>query len=146
MKKTLISLGLVMAMAACNNANNTIETADTIAVETAQTIDISGHWNIMKAMNQTTEAGETAPFIEFNADGEMNGNTSVNIFSSSYTLDGSSLSFGDIAMTKRMGASMEVEDAVIQALNAVASIATADNQAYVMNANNDTIMVLAKEQ
>lgn len=144
MKKTLLAIGIVMALTACNSNNNTNENTDSVAVETAQNVDINGHWNIEKAMSQTTENGETAPFIEFNADGEMNGNTSVNLFSSSYVLEGENLKFGDIAMTKRMGASMEIEDAVIQALNSVASIAIDGSQAYVMNADNDTIMVMTK--
>lgn len=144
MKKTLLAIGIVMALTACNSNNNTNENTDSVAVETAQNSDINGHWNIEKAMSLTTENGETAPFIEFNADGEMNGNTSVNLFSSSYVLDGENLKFGDIAMTKRMGASMEIEDAVIQALNSVASIAIDGSQAYVMNADNDTIMVMTK--
>ena len=47
-------------------------------------------------------------------------------------------------MTRMMGASMEVEDAITKALNNVASIKGADNKAYVLDANNDTIMVLSK--
>lgn len=130
MKKTFIAMASVLAFSACCN-NNAAENK------------LAGKWNIDSAMGVSTEAAENPAFIEFAEDGSLNGCTSVNLFNSSYTLDGETLTFGDIAMTKMMGLSMEVEDAVTAALNATAGVLIDGEQACILDAQKDTVMVLS---
>lgn len=127
MKKTIITLFSAFALMSCSD------------------IDITGEWSIEKAMGVSTENAETPAFIHFEKNGNMNGNASVNSFMGSYSLNGENLTLNNIGMTKMMGASMEIEDAITNALNATAAIKTDGNKAYILNSQNDTIMVLVKK-
>lgn len=106
--------------------------------------DITGEWAIQKAMGISTLKGENPAFINFDKNGKMNGNTSVNLFSGEYKLDGQKLTLSQIGMTRRMGESMEIEDSITRALNAVASMKAENGKLYIFNAKKDTIMVLSK--
>lgn len=110
----------------------------------AQQPDITGKWNIDNAMGISTQTAENPTFIDFEANGKMNGNASVNTFNGSFTLNGENLTLSNIGMTRMMGASMDVEDAITQALNNTASIHVDGEKAFIFNASNDTIMVLSK--
>lgn len=111
---------------------------------TSEPVDIVGKWNIEKAMNVTTEKATNPTFINFDKDGSVNGNASVNLFKGTYKLNGDSLKISDIGMTMMMGPSMDVEDAVTKALNTTALVKAENGKLYVFNETNDTIMVLAK--
>ncbi len=133
MKKTITTILAALALAGCTSQKS------------METIDITGKWNIEEAMGQSTENGENQAFINFGSNGQMNGNASVNLFNGSYKLDGEHLTLYNIGMTRMMGASMEVEDAVTNALNATKSIKTEDERVIVLDSKNNTVMVLAKE-
>ena len=75
----------------------------------------------------------------------MNGCSSVNLFNAGYTLQKGNLHFTPVAMTRRMGRSMNIETAVTQALGAAARVKVKGQQAYILDEKNDTVMVLAKE-
>lgn len=111
---------------------------------TSEPIDIVGKWNIEKAMNVTTEKATNPTFINFDKDGSVNGNASVNLFKGTYKLNGDSLKIADIGMTMMMGPSMDVEDAITKALNTTALVKAENGKVYVFNEANDTIMVLSK--
>ena len=77
MKKYIFSALCAIAITSCS----TQKTA----------MDITGTWNIEKAMGKSTVGAETAPFIQFENDGKMNGNASVNSFFGNYQLKGNKL-------------------------------------------------------
>lgn len=106
--------------------------------------DIYGKWEIQEAMGVKTASAETKPFINFEKGGSVNGNASVNIFSGSYKLSGNKLTLVNIGITKMMGASMDVEDAVIDAINNVALVKEKDGKVLVLDSKGKTVMILAK--
>lgn len=92
----------------------------------------------------STEQGEEDTFIEFDANGKINGNTSVNVFNGEYKLEGENLTLSNIGMTRMMGASMDVEGAVTEALNHTATVKAEGEKILVFNDKKDTVMVLTK--
>ena len=106
--------------------------------------DIAGQWNIETACGQSTAEGENQAFINFGENGEMTGNTSVNSFFGQYTLKDGKLVLENIGMTRKMGPNMEIETAVTEALNAIASIEVKDSTASVLNEEGKVIMTLKK--
>ena len=106
--------------------------------------DIAGQWNIETACGQSTAEGENQAFINFGENGEMTGNTSVNSFFGQYTLKDGKLVLENIGMTRKMGPNMEIETAVTEALNAIATIEVKDSTASVLNEKGKVIMTLKK--
>ena len=106
--------------------------------------DIAGQWNIESACGQSTAEGEAQAFINFGENGEMTGCTSVNNFFGQYALKDGKLVLENIGMTRRMGASMEVEMAVTEALNAISTIEVKDSTATILNEEGKVIMTLKK--
>jgi len=132
MKKILLAMASILAFTACgSNAANT---------------DIIGKWNIESAMGVSTENAENRAFIEFTKDGEINGNASVNYFNGSYKLKGETLTFGAIGMTKMMGASMDIEDLITEALNSTTSITIDGDTAIVKNSDGLEVMALVRAE
>lgn len=109
-------------------------------------MDITGTWNIEKAMGKSTVGAETAPFIQFENDGKMYGNASVNRFFGNYQLKGNKLKFSNLGMTLMLGASMDIEDAVKQAIDRSNTIKADNFKAYIFGEKNDTVMVLKKQK
>ena len=97
-------------------------------------------------MDKSTENGDNQAYIIFDNEGKVNGCASVNVFSGEYSLKGEKLTLSYIGITKMMGANMDVEDAVTNAINTTAAIKAKGDKAYILNAKNDTIMVLSKEK
>ena len=106
--------------------------------------DIAGQWNIETACGQSTAEGENQAFINFGENGEMTGNTSVNSYFGQYTLKDGKLVLENIGMTRKMGPNMEIETAVTEALNAIATIEVKDSTASVFNEEGKVIMTLKK--
>ena len=100
-------------------------------------MDITGTWNIEKAMGKSTVGAETAPFIQFEDEGKMYGNASVNRFFGNYQLKGNKLKFSNLGMTLMLGASMDIEDAVKQAIDRSNTIKADDFKAYIFGEKND---------
>lgn len=134
MKKIIMALAAVLILAACSSKNNTTKA------------NLTGKWAIQEAMGVSTSSADTKPYISFEKDGTLNGNASVNLFNGSYKLSGSKLTISNVGMTKMMGASMEVEDAVTDAINNVASIQIKDGKVLVLDSKGKTIMVLSKTE
>lgn len=133
MNKNIALLAATLALAGCTST------------QTSQPIDLNGRWVIKEVMDLSTQNAEETPFINFEADSLVNGNTSVNSFFGTYKLSGQQLQFSNMGMTKRMGMSMEIEDAVTTALNMTASVQLSDDQLLLLTTNNDVVMTLVKE-
>lgn len=109
------------------------------------TADLYGEWIIEKAMGLSTEGGEKQAFIKFAPDGKMNGNASVNSFFGGYELKGDTLKLGNVGMTRMMGPSMDIEDAVVKALGESVTIKVNKQSASVLDKNGKVVMELKKK-
>lgn len=109
------------------------------------TADLYGEWIIEKAMGLSTEGGEKQAFIKFASDGKMNGNASVNSFFGGYELKGDTLKLGNVGMTRMMGPSMDIEDAVVKALGESVTIKVNKKSASVLDKNGKVVMELKKK-
>ena len=80
---------------------------------------IIGDWTIVEADGIAVETGFETPSISFKEDGNVYGNTSINKFFGSYTVasdKSSTISFGNMGMTKMAGPTFETENAVTAGL------------------------------
>ena len=115
-----------------------------IAISCAtKTADISGKWNIESACGLSTENGERPAYIIFK-DGKVNGNASVNSFFGEYKYENGKLSFSAMGMTRMMGASMEIEDSVMSAINKLATFRIDGDKAVAYDAEGNAVMTLTK--
>lgn len=131
MKKSMIAcIAAALALTACASQKSA---------------DITGTWLIDEAMGTSTEAGMNQAFITFDGDGKINGNASVNLFNGDYSIKGNELKLSNIAMTKMMGENMEIEDAVTEALNTVASVVIEEGKARFLSAGEETVMTAARK-
>lgn len=105
-----------------------------------------GEWKIEQAMGKSTANGDRPATINFGNDGRINGNASVNSFFGGYTSDGRNMSFTQVGMTRMMGQSMEIEDAVTQAINTTARISINGNSAQVYDKDGNVIMKLTRAE
>lgn len=133
MKKIMLSILGALSVWGCASQKSVVS------------VDVTGQWFITQAMGVPTDDAETTPFINFDKDGSVNGNASVNTFFGSYKLSGTSLSLSNIGMTKMMGASMNVEDAITNALNSVASIKVENGNASLLNSKDEVVMLLSRK-
>lgn len=134
MKKMAMTLLGGILLAGCAGQGNSSQEA------------ILGKWNIDKAMGLSTETAETPAFINFTEEGKVNGNSSVNLFNGEYKIEDGKLEFSPLAMTRMMGRSMDVEQAVTEALNTAHSIVADGDKAVVLNEAKDTVMVLSRQK
>ena len=127
MKKNLFLVAIAAVMMSCSTATSTP--------------NIAGEWTIVEAMGVNAENGDSPATIQFDS-AQVNGCSSVNRFFGSYTLNGDTLDFGPMGMTRMMGGSMEIEQAVVEALDKVKFVSVDGNQAVLLNANREEVMKL----
>ncbi len=85
------------------------------------------------------------PFISFQDSGKVTGNAGVNSFFGEYNLKGDALSFGNMGMTRMMGPNMEIEDAVVKALNSAKSIQSKGDVIVILDADGVEAMQIKKK-
>ncbi len=110
-------------------------------------IDLNGKWEITTLNGEQVKAVETTPFIEFNtAEGKVHGHTSCNIMNGSYTQDGKKLTFSKMATTMMAGPDMELEGAVLDAINKTASVKNgSEGKILALDAEGNVLMELQKK-
>lgn len=136
MKKSFFGAILALTtLCACNTNTENI---------TEKTTDLTGAWNITEAKGLSTDSAETLPFIHFTDSGTINGNASVNTFFGRFTSNGDSLSMYDMGATMMMGRSMELEMAIMQAMEQCTTIEMLDSVLYVKDAEGNRIMTLER--
>ncbi len=106
---------------------------------------IAGKWYISNAYGTSTANGMETAYISFGEGGEMNGNASINNFFGSYSQDGDELILTNIGLTQMMGPNIEIEDAVVRAINNLKTISVSGDTALVMDGKGETIMTLVRE-
>lgn len=139
LKKTIMGalaslVAVSMILSSCSSSKNA---AGTSALE--------GEWNIVTACGKSAEGGMEPAFINFAKDGKVNGNASVNSFFGSYTFDGKKLKLGQVGMTRMMGPSMDIEDAVTKAINTVETIKIDGKKATLFDADGKEVMTIEKK-
>ncbi len=85
---------------------------------------------VLTALGGSEDTADIFPTIEFGADGTVSGFAGCNRYNGSYSLDGTTLSFGPLAATK-MGCpppASEVEAAFLQAMSGVTSFTLAPDR------------------
>ena len=86
--------------------------ADPAASGSADATSLVGAWNLAE-LGRTADFAHLQPTIEFGSDGTVSGFAGCNTFSSSYTTDGATLTFGPMAATKmacqRPGSAVEAD-------------------------------------
>lgn len=111
---------------------------------TTDASSIIGEWNILEAEGISTKDGSSPATINFNADGKVNGCASVNRFFGVFECDGKNLSLGNVGVTRMMGPNMEIEDAVIKAINSTHSVRIKGDKASVFNNEGTEVMKLKR--
>ncbi len=85
---------------------------------------------VLTALGGSEDTADIFPTLEFGADGTVSGFAGCNTYNGSYSLEGTTLSFGPLASTK-MGCpppASEVESAFLQALSGVTSFTLAPDR------------------
>lgn len=136
MKKTLFSaLAVFITMASC-----TTETKRNYNLQSS----ILGQWEILQANGICTEGADNKPFILFTDSGYVNGNASVNNFFGQYTINADSLKFDQLGVTSMMGGSMEIESAIMSALNNCATLEMEDSILNIKDNEQKIVMTLKR--
>ena len=107
--------------------------------------DLAGRWHIESAMGKSTTGVRKSPYIVFDNQGKVNGDASVNRFHGGYTLKGDSLQFSRLGMTMMMDSHMEVEQAVVEALNEARTLKLRKGRLLLRDARRKEVMVLVRE-
>ena len=135
MKKTLLFAAFAALLVGCSKT----PTADKTA-----TPDILGQWVITEAMGVSTNDADTTAYINFDTK-KVNGSTSVNLFFGPYTLNGDTIQFGNLGMTRKMGKNMDVENAVTEAIKKAKFVKVEGEQMTVLNEQGIKIMTLQRD-
>lgn len=107
---------------------------------------LDGEWLITNACGVNTQGGDSDAFIKFDGKGKVNGNATVNTFFGSYTTSGNTLTFGTMGMTRMMGGSMKMEDAITDALNNTATWEVKNDEATIFNKDGKPVMTLKRKK
>lgn len=109
--------------------------------------NIKGDWLIEEAMGKSTSGGEKEAFISFGEDGKFNGNTTVNSFFGEYSVvvEGDSLKLSNIGMTRMVGPTMEIEDAIVKALGSYSTVNVSDSTAVMLDEKGEEVLKLRKK-
>lgn len=132
--KKIISVAFAVAMiilGSCSTQNNA---------------KLDGEWLITNACGVNTQGGDSDAFIKFDGKGKVNGNATVNTFFGSYTTSGNTLTFGTMGMTRMMGGSMKMEDAITDALNNTATWEVKNDEATIFNKDGKPVMTLKRKK
>lgn len=137
MKKTLLAaLAICATLGSCDTSKSTtINYAD----------NLPGKWTILKAGDLTTDKVEETPYINFTDSGVVNGYAAVNRFFGNYTTKEDSISFGDLGMTMMMGPDMDIEMAIVKALNDSKTLKLQGDTLLMKDAEGNTLMTLKRD-
>ena len=115
------------------------------ATNKTATQSITGRWIISNAYGVSTEGGMETAYIAFGDSGKVSGSASINHFFGSYSQDGENVKLSNIGLTQMMGAHIEIENAVVKALNNMSTISVNGDSAVVKDAKGETVMTMTRE-
>ncbi len=136
MKKLIIMLIGAAALCSCGTGKK---------VDASKAI--LGDWEIVEAGGHAVETGFDKATISFDANGDVNGCTSINRFFGSYKIKGDALEFGNIGLTKMMGPTPETERAVVDGLNTGVKVKFEDkDNAVVLSKDGAEVLKLKRTE
>lgn len=109
--------------------------------------ELNGKWNILKVYGENVPSNmEEHPFITFDTQKEeVSGNAGCNSFHGKYSADKeSSISFSNIAATRMTCPNIEIENKVLQALNATKTFGKLENGNIALYNNGKQVLELTK--
>lgn len=145
------TLALTLALSGCAPSAPGDQGADGAAAPAQQTtatrgLPIVGQWHITLACGQSTDNGDEPATIAFDDSLRVNGCATVNRFFGDYRLapDGH-LTFDHVGMTRKMGQSMAIEDAITSGINRVASVAfQGEDDATLLDSAGNALLTLVR--
>ena len=92
------------------------------------------------------EVGKTAPFVQFRPDGKVGGSTGCNRFTGTYSQDGSALTIGTLAMTRRacLPEVMRRKERFLEILSKVRQIEANDFKLFLKAADGNLLAELMR--
>jgi heat shock protein HslJ len=144
MKRTAMSLTLLLALGACAMEGKPAPTQTSVPVSiTAASPLVGTNWALTKLGDAPVAlaAGQREPFLQLQAsDGRVSGFAGCNMFAGPYQLSGESLSFGPLAMTRMACApGMNIEGAYANALRDTKSYKIAGSQLVLSDASGKAL-------
>lgn len=137
MKKTLFTtFAICAALCSCDTNKTT---------SVFSPADLPGKWLIVKAGDMATDKAEQPPFINFTDSGTVNGYATVNHFFGNYTAKGDSISFDHVGITSMMGPDMEMEMAIMQAINNGKTVRLQGDSLMLQDAVGKTVMTMKRD-
>lgn len=111
--------------------------------------NLAGEWNVT-TLNGKNIDGANVPFIGIDVDGKrVYGNAGCNRIMGSLELDASGqgkLSFGQVAATRMMCPDMELETAVLDALNVVGGYSLTENGLQLTDGDGNVVITLTRRE
>lgn len=139
MRKTFLGVAAICAgalMVSCMSSK-----------KTAQTVDLTGEWNIVTVCGEKMEAKQI-PFIGLDTEVKrIYGSTGCNRMMGEFDWDSThvgKIHFGQVAATRRMCPNMEVEKKILGALNRVAGYEEAESGVVLTDEKGKAVIVLEK--
>lgn len=135
----MIKMMLLAAMAGIAGCTSTIAAAGTP--------DLMGAWTV-EYITERPVIDNSPAYIEFAEEARVGGNASCNRFTGAYVLSGSSLTFSNMASTKKMcfPALMEQEVRFLAALEWVAKAQMRDGLLNLLDAKDDVVFKASRRQ
>lgn len=134
-KISFLVILLTLLMSSCKDEKKSSSTV----------ICLDGEWDIVNVMGLSTAKEEGDVYINFDKDGTMNGNASVNSFFGEYKLSDDSLRFINVGITRMMSDDMEIEEAVTAALDKSVTFNATDSTLTVYDKDKRELMQLRRK-
>jgi len=129
MKKIVISLLILLALAACTGGSSA---------------SVEGQWKLV-SYNQTPAVSEAETSIEFK-DGRMNGNVGCNGFGGDYSVNGDTIIFGPVMSTMMFcDAVADQESTTLAAMQEKANFALDGNTLTITSADGSSSIMLERK-
>lgn len=139
MRRTFLGVAAICAVA--------LMTSCMSSKKTAQTVDLTGEWNIVTVDGEKIE-NEKAPFIGLDMNGKrVYGSAGCNRMMGGFELDSvqaGKIHFSQIATTRMMCPDMDTEHKILGALNKVEGYSGTENSVELTDAEGKTVIVLEK--
>lgn len=134
MKKILIALFTVLVLVACSASGPE---------------SLQGRWQLVShgpVSSQAPAAADVDAFIEFGADGQLNGNVGCNGFGGDYQVEGNTVTFGPIISTKMFceGPVGEQEATTLAVLSESATFSLDGDTLTITSADGNSVIMLER--
>lgn len=123
--------------------------ASLVMVSCSGTPDIKGDWNVVSIGGEPVLLTEQTPFLNFDSEnGQIHGNTTVNIINGSYSLVGKKITFENLGTTMMAGPmeAMTQEQNFLSAINSAVKVELSEQDELTLkDASGNALMVLKRK-